>query len=212
MNSDSTQLAGTPSAELDAAIDAVAREMTDAEPSGALRVRVLERIEQGRHRTATGLPRWAWAGVAAAAVLAIASAVWVVGPLRNQDAVQSTVAVQSAGGSPHAAPAPERPAIQSVAGPSQTASAEVMPAAPGPLGRAAAVREVRPPADVAAEDFNAVPALAEIEPLQFAAVEPAPLHIADVEITQITELPAIEIPSLDPDSPDIQDPDPKKEK
>ena len=64
----------------------------------------------------------------------------------------------------------------------------------------------------AAEDFNAVPALAAIEPLRFASVGPAPLHIADVEITQISEMPSIEIPSLDPGSRDIQSADPKKEK
>ncbi len=212
MNSGSTQRTGTPSADLDAAIDAVAREMTEGEPSGALRGRVLERFESERRRSSPGVPRWAWAGAAAVVVLVIAAAAWVVSPLRNQDAAQSTIAVQSAVGSPPAALAPARPAVQADAASSQSASAEGMPAAPVRQGRAAAVREVRPSGDAAAEDFHAVPALAEIEPLRFASVEPAPLHVADMEITPIREMPAIEIPSLDGGSHDIQSTDLKKEK
>ena len=194
--------------ELDAAIDVVAREMTEGEPSGALRARVLERIEQGRRHASPGVPRWAWAGAAAATLmLAVAAAVWVVSPLRNQDTAQSTVAEQLAGG-----PASERPAVQPATAPIQSAPAEGMPAASAPERRAAAAGGVEAAVLEGAQDFNAVPALAEIEPLRFASVEPAPLHIADVEISQITEMPSLEIPSLDPGSNDIQSADPKKEK
>ena len=212
MNSDSTQKAVTPSADLDAAIDTVAREMTEGEPSGALRARVLERIEDGRRRTSPGVPRWAWAGAAAAAVLGIATALWLVSPLWNQDAAQSAIAEQRAGG-PASLPAgsAETP-VQSAAVSIESASPEGVTAAPARIGRVLAVRGGQAAGIDAARDFNTVPALAEIEPLRFAGVEPAPLHIADVEITQITEMPFIDIPSLDPGSHDIQSADPKKEK
>ena len=202
----------TAPVDLDSAIDTVAREMTDAEPSGALRARVLERIEQGRHRTSAGVPRWAWAGAAAAVVLAVATAVWVVSPLRNQDAAQSTVAGQVAGSPPSAAPRPEHPAVQFAAVSTQSASPEGSSPAAARVRQAVAARGVGAAGDEAAEDLHAVPALAEIKPLRFAAVGPAPLHIADVEITQMTEVPSIEIPSLDPGPHDIQSADSKKEK
>jgi hypothetical protein len=85
-------------------------------------------------------------------------------------------------------------------------------AAAARASRAVAARGVRAAGNEAPEDFNAVPALAAIEPLRFAAVEPAPLHVADMEITQISEMPSIEIRSLDQGSHDIQSADPKKEK
>jgi len=195
---------------LNSAIDAVAREMTSDEPSGALRARVLGRIEQGGRRFSPALPRWAWAGAAAAAVLAIATAVWVVNPLRHRDAGQSTVTVQVPGGPPPASPGLGHSAVQSAAVSTQPASPEGTFTAAGRARRAVSAPGERPAG--AAEVFYAVPALAEIEPLRFAAVGPAPLHIADVEIIQITEMPSIEIPSLDPGSHDIQSADPKKEK
>ena len=195
-------------ARLDVTIDTVAREMTEGEPSGALRARVLERIEQGRRHASPGVPRWAWGGAAAATLmLAVAAAVWVVSPLRNLDTAQSTVAGQWAGG-----PGSERPAVQPAVVSTQSAPAEGMPAASARRGRAVAVQGVQAAGLEGAQDFSAVPALAEIEPLRFASVEPPPLHIADVEISQITEMPSLEIPSLDPGSNDIQSADPKKEK
>jgi hypothetical protein len=87
-----------------------------------------------------------------------------------------------------------------------------MSSAAARIGRVVAVRGGQAAGIEAAQDFNTVPALAEIEPLRFAGVEPAPLRIADVDITQITEMPSIDIPSLDPGSPDVQSTDPKKEK
>ena len=197
---------------LNSAIDAVAREMTEGEPSGTLRARVLERIAQGGRRSSPGLPRWALAGAAAAAVLVLAAAVWVVSPLRNQNAAQSTIAEQVSGALPPAAASLERLAVQSDAVPPQSASPEGMPAAAARASRAVAARGVRAAGNEAPEDFNPVPALAAIEPLRFAAVEPAPLHVADMEITQISEMPSIEIRSLDQGSHDIQSADPKKEK
>jgi len=52
MDSDTARTARHAVSEqrLDASIDVVAREMTDAEPSPALRVQVLERIDAGRRQ------------------------------------------------------------------------------------------------------------------------------------------------------------------
>jgi hypothetical protein len=200
-------------AHLDAAIDAVAREMTEGEPSGALRARVLERIEQGRRHTSPAVPRWAWAGAAASVlVLAVATAIWVARPVTDPSDARATIAEQRAGG-PASLPAgsAETP-VQSAAASIQSPSAEGMPATAARGGRAVAGRGAQAARIEAAQDFNTVPALAEIEPMRFAEVEPAPLHITDVEIAPITEIPSLDVPSLDPDSRDIQIADPKKEK
>ena len=79
---------------LNSAIDAVAREMTEGEPSGTLRAQVLERIEQGRRRSSPALPRWAWAGAAAAAVLVLATAVWIAQPAPAPRDARATAAEQ----------------------------------------------------------------------------------------------------------------------
>jgi hypothetical protein len=62
------------------------------------------------------------------------------------------------------------------------------------------------------QDRHPVPALAEIEPLRFSAVEPHPLQIAAVEVAPLTAMPSIDIPNLGPGSNDTQSADPKKEK
>jgi hypothetical protein len=62
------------------------------------------------------------------------------------------------------------------------------------------------------QDRHPVPALAEIEPLRFSAVEPHALQIAAVEVAPLTAMPSIDIPSLGPGLNDIQSADPKKEK
>lgn len=197
---------------LDSAIDAVAREMTAFEPSGALRARVLERIGRERRHPSPAVPRWVWAAApaAAAAALAVVTAVWVVSPMRTQDDRLSTVAEQRIGAPSLAAAGAGRPVTDS----------SVQPEAASPAGELAAVTRTSRPAAARDErtaeaddvqDRHPVPALAEIEPLRFASVEPAPLHIADVEISPITEMPSIDIPSLDQGSRDIQSADPKKE-
>jgi len=197
-------------ADVDAAIDAVAREMTDAEPSAALRARVLDRIEQGGRRSSPALPRWAWAGAAAGVVLFVATAVWVVRPAPAPRDARATPAEQRPAGPPPAAPGAERPAIQPAATSVRAASPDGVSASAGRTRRAVAAPGARPAE--AAEAFDTVPALAAIEPLRLASVEPAPLHVADMEISPITEMPSIEIPSLDAGSHDIQSADPKKEK
>ena len=198
--------------DLDAAIDTVARQMTEGEPSGDLRARVFERIEQGRRRSSPAVPRWAWAGAAAAVLLAVAPAVWVVSPMRTRQVAQSALAGQRPGGPAPAAPAPERPAVQLAAISAEAASPAGAAAAAARKSRAVAARGARAAEVEGAGDFHSVPALAEIEPLKFSAVEPDPLQIAAVNVSALPAMPSIDIPGLDPGSPDIQSADPKKEK
>jgi hypothetical protein len=195
--------------DLDAAIDTVAQEMTEFEPSGALKARVLDRIGQGR-RSPFALSRWAWAGAAAAAVLALATAVWVARPVPEE----ARVAV-----------AGQRPAAPSLA----AASAE--PRAGQPAGIQADAAFIPTPSVAAArpgrsttapgtrvapvetrEELNVVPAMADIEPLTFAEVAPGPLQVAAVTVAPLPAMTSIDIPSLDPGSNDASSADSKKEK
>jgi hypothetical protein len=216
MDSHSTQTAGTPSAELDAAIDAVAREMTAFEPSPAMRARVIERIEQGRRNPSHFVPRWAWTGAAAAVLLAVVTAIWVTGPAPARNDAVTTAAVQKAGGRPPAttAPArlPARPVSESADATGRAAGAAAGAATAARINRAAAPRRARAASVEPADDVNRVPALADIEPLRFGSVEPDPIRIAAVTVAPFPEMTSIDIPGLGPDSNDTQSADPKKEK
>jgi hypothetical protein len=199
-------------AQLDAAIDTVAREMTELEPSGALRARVLERIEQGRrHHPSPGVPRWAWAGAAAAVVLAVATAVWVAKPAPAPGDAHTTVAGQRSGAPALAATGAERPVAPSAISPDTVSPAGGLSATPQ-MRRPAVARRVQTDEADALQDRHPVPALAEIEPLRFSSVEPEPLQLAAVEVAPIPAMRSIDIPSLGPGPNDIQSADSKKEK
>ena len=209
----------TTPVDLDAAIDIIAREMTEFEPSGALRARVLERIGQGRRHTLPGVPRWVWAGAAAAAVLAVATAIWVVSPMRDPADTRTAIAEQRPG---EASPAATVEARQAAVVEARQA-AQTDPAASQTLAATSRVAMVRPPgrglagsaqpagAD-AGDGLHRVPALAEIEPLAFSAVGPDALEISAVNVPPFPAMPSIDIPSLDAGSNDPQSDDPKKEK
>jgi hypothetical protein len=202
MSDDRRDSGETPRTDLDAAIDAVAREMTDAEPSGALRARVLDDIAQAAPRRAAAIPRWAWAGAGAAAVLAVASSVWIA--TRPADQVSESIR------SVESRPAPR--GVSPEPRPSTEPGAAVPAAETTRASRAAAPRTVKASAETRAEDSHHLPALAEIAPLNFARVDPEALQIADVEVASLTAMPSIDIPSLDIGSTDITTADPKKEK
>lgn len=202
---------------LDDAIDVVAREMTDLEPRAALRALVLERIEQARTRTGLIVPRRAWAGVAAVAVLAVVTGLWLTRTLPQPNAPQSSVAAtRTAAPGAVGAASPRKP-VQPAAGPG-TMSAS--PAAhPGPGTRARqlpasrgtqATRETA--AGAVTEAAALVPALADIEPLRFSNVGPDALDVPGVVVAPLDVVPTLEIPGLNPGSTDTQSADPKKEK
>jgi hypothetical protein len=203
--------------QLNAAIDIVSREMTEAEPSGDLRARVLERIERNRRRPGVALPRWAWAGVAAVALLAVATGVWLTGPVPGPRGSEGTVAEQRAAGPNLAHATVAQPSGRAAGGPATTGefpagrtdSGSRAQRLPGTRG---AQSIAGPSAGAVAEDDALVPALADIEPLRFPAVEPAALHIPGVEVAPLDALPTIDIPALNPGSTDIRSADPKKEK
>jgi hypothetical protein len=194
----------TPRTDLDALIDAVAREMTGAEPSGALRARVLDAIAPGR-RQASAVPRWAWAGAAAVLLAAVAVSVWLVRPAPFPGGAPAAVAQQRSA-EPGAA---AREGAEAAAASGPTAAS--LPAQPGRPVRQAAVRATAAGMEEADRDSHNLPALAAIEPLRFAAVEPAALQVQKMEIAPLTAMPSIDIPSIDPGSDDIHTADPKKE-
>jgi hypothetical protein len=192
--------------DLDLAIDAVAREMTDVESPGDLRARVFERIEQERRRPVFALPEWAWAGAAASLLLAILTAIWFARPVQVPGGSDATVAEQRVT-SPPVPPAaqPQRP----VETPDSSVARPVLAPRgthPGPL------RTVEAGASEMAEETSLVSALAEIQPLKFSTVEPGPLQIADVEVAAFPTMPEIDMPSLNPGTNESPSVDPKKER
>jgi hypothetical protein len=203
--------------DIDAAIDVVAREMTDLEPSAALRAQVLERIEQGRRRPGLVLPRWTWAGVAATMVLAVATGLWLTRPMPEPRGFKDIVAAQRAAAPILPGAALPRPSAQPGGEPGATAAspagrtdsgvrAQRVSATPGTRTTLGA------DAGEVADGGALVPALADITPLGFSTVEPAALHIPWVEVAPLDALPTIDIPSLNPGSTDIRSADLKKEK
>ncbi len=203
--------------DLDAAIDVVAREMTRMEPSAALRARVLERIEQETRRPGPVLPRWAWAGGAAVMLVAVATGLWLTRPMPGPRGSEGTVAQQRAAAPIVPDRSVPRPSVQTGSEPGANTGSrpagllERSPSAPRmPLSGAQSI------ADAAAgplmEDAALVPPLADIEPLGFSTVEPAPLHVRIVDVAPLDLVPTIDIPSLHPGPTDPQSADPKKEK
>jgi len=192
-------------AQLESAIDVVAREMTAFEPSGDLRARVIEQIEHGPHRRSP-VARWAWAGATAVILMALATAVWIARPVQAPGGSEATVAEQRAA-APQVTPAVRPPQ------PVETSVPSVAQPAPASRGtRPRPIQAVGAGASEVAEETSLVPALAEIQPLSFPAVEPDLLHVAAVEVAPIPAMPEIDIPSVNPGPNDSQSVDLKKEK
>jgi len=186
---------------LDLVIDTVAREMTEGEPSGALRARVLDEIAQDRRR-ALAVPRWAWAGAAAAILVAVATSVWLVRPAPQPGGEPSSIVAQR----PATA---ERVPTTANSGPAPSAASSS--AAPAPSAWQVSVRLAARNLEAPPPESDLLPALAEIEPLRFASIEPEALQLAGLEVASLTAVPSIEIPSLDSGSNENQSADPKKE-
>jgi hypothetical protein len=162
---------------------------------------VLDEIERRPGRPGIALPRWAWAGAAAAVVLAVASSVWMA--TRPADQGQETAQVAES----RPAPRDASPAAQA----STEHGAAVRSAGPALASRNIPARTAKAPAERGGADVPHLPALAAIEPIRFAAVEPAALHVENVVIAPLTEMPSIDIPNLERGANDMQSTDPKKE-
>jgi len=205
---------GQPHVDLDAAIDAVAREMTDVEPSASLRARVLDAIEQQQRRPALAFPRWAWAGAGTLVLaLALATSIWMTRSAPEPGHAGTTVAE-------HSAPAPVRSAVAPPAtAPGSDRGTAVAAATTAPdrrsamvrAARLAAVPESRRASNAAARDEALVPALAEIAPLAFSQVDPSPLNVLGVEVTPLDIAPLVDIPSLEHGSAEDRSSEPRKE-
>lgn len=198
-----------PDLELDAIIDAVAREMVSAEAPAGLRTQVLERLERdGRRVSPAAALRWAWAP-ALALVLAVAAGTWFYTrdvPIRRDDRSRpASVAI---------ARSTEAAGPTAAAG-TPAAGAGTMEAAPRGSGQAGRrVRGRRASATfsgASADEFPVVPALADIEPLTFPGIEPVHLNIPGVDVTPLDVIPPLEIPDLVLDATDSRSRDPKKE-
>jgi len=179
----------TTPAGLDAAIDGVAREMTDAEPSADLRGNVLEAIERGGRLHAPAFPRWAWAGAAAVLVLAVAMAIWVAGRRHGTpDAPAQSAAIRGL-----ASPAPDRSASAPIG-----QSAAVVHAAAQPTAAQSVRRRSAPPpiaGDTLAESLGSIPPLT-LEPLSHhPPIQIDTISIEAVGISEVTIRP-IEIGPL----------------
>jgi hypothetical protein len=207
MNADNRHLGPQPldDTRLDSVIDVVAREMTDGEPSGALRARVLDEIAREQQLPGFALPRWAWAGAAAALIVAVATSIWLVRPVPLPGGTPTTAARQQVA-EPGAVPREDAAA----AAPADTTA--VSPSAPsGRVVSRAAVRVTAAEPVDAARHSHQLPALAAIEPLRFTAVEPVALQVQSMEVAPLADMSSIQIPSLDRGSSDTESADPKKE-
>ena len=210
--------------DLDAAIDMVAREMTNLDAPAAWRVRVMDRIggQKDGFRVpfwALGAPRGTWSAAAAMVAIVVAAGVWIEhgellrGPAVNQVHVAD---LNNAAPGPHHPPPPPS---------TQGRAADVVGSGPGhPLDQPLNHMRIRlaNPTIVAnaigedargdvAEEADFVHALADIEPLTFSAVGPAALNIPSVEVAPLGAVPTLDVPSLNPGSTDTRSPDPKKE-
>jgi hypothetical protein len=174
--------------------------MTEGEPSGALRARVLDEIAQDR-RSTLAVPRWAWAGAAAALVVAVATSVWLVRPAPQAGGEPSSTVAQ------RPVTAERVPTADSGPAPSAASSSS----APAPSARQVSVRLAARNLEAPPPESDLLPALAEIEPLRFASIEPEALQLEGLEVPSLTAVPSIEIPSLDSGSNETQSADPKKE-
>ena len=190
-------------ADLDAAIDVVAREMTSGEAPDWLRARVLERIESAAPVHRPSRPVWIWASAAAVITLAIAGSVWLA---QRRPATEPVARVASAGS----------PASESV----KTAPREGGPSAPVPdvtvpeasvalaasSSPRAAVRPRRPAVESAAltEWRTLQPAAVAIEPLSVESLQPRGVDIAEIGVEPLVDPEPIVIPSLAPGSYDNQ--------
>ena len=181
----------SPNLDLDHAIDTVAHEMTSADAPAGLRSRVLARIDQERDRPLVLVPRWVWAGALAAAI--VAGGTWLRSPYfepspATQTEPASQAAQHTAGESLGAAPA------SSIAGSASSGQIPITAAHRRPSGP--------PPRTVPADFTDAAPPLGALEPITIASIAPPEVELGDIGVEPMTDPTEIDIPSLDPGSPD----------
>ncbi|MEW5983074.1 MAG: hypothetical protein AB1806_11995 [Acidobacteriota bacterium] len=185
-------------ADLEAAIDLVAREMTGVEGPAWLRTRVIEQIESPPALRWTGLRAWTWMSVAAVLVLAVAGSVWV---WRPRQATEPVAIVASEG----AADSGRRQPEASIAARSEIEASGDPRSGRDPIGRAgrsAGQRTIQaahvPAATRAAFDPTDTDPWVIIEPIpEPDPIAIDPLSIAPVVITSLS-IPELRIEPVDP--------------
>ena len=159
----------------DREIDDIARAMTDGEPSGALRARVMQQLEPRVARRA-GAGAFATAAKVLVGVCAIAAAMIFL----DRQPVEVTPAVTPAGVvGPTAARSPE-PAVSTVI-PVSTASSR--PA------------QIQMSEEERAWQSRRLPALVQADPLALDPIQPEPMSIAPISVDPIVMDPLV-VPSV----------------
>jgi hypothetical protein len=190
--------------QLDAAIDQVAREMTDGDLPAGFRTRITDRIAEPAPSTRIVL-RFALAGGALVLCLAAGLGIWqAVRPLQPREAVGVAGRQEvSAPGPAGIGSGPERTAVvTAAASPASNAGAGAVSAhsAAAPLGGLNAPVDSAPPAptsvgwfDPADRDAGPSP-LAGPAPIDLRSILPDPIAIAALSVEPIREIPPIVIP------------------
>jgi hypothetical protein len=158
--------------EIDGAIDAVAREMTDGMPRGELRTRVIDRIDARSNRA-----RWLQPGVAVLTAIATAAVVMI--------AVAGYRATARK-------PVPAGPGVTATAGPTGPAlHTDVRrPGPAGPGDTVASTNAARPKGPA----LHATPRRAVIPPSAVDTLAPAPLTMDSLAIGGLSAAPIDVIP------------------
>jgi len=189
--------------QLDSAINQVAREMTAAEPSSALRAQVLARVERERSGRAAGLflPRWAWASGVAVLVVSIAITGWlartVPGPDAGQMASASTTALRPDAPPSTAAAVGASPVLDTTLAAAQPMT---LPAAGPRAARPAAV----PPQRIGLPDDAGPSPLAGPDAIDIAPLGPAAIAIPALGVTALGQIEPITVSTIGPGSPEPQ--------
>jgi len=203
--------------DLDAAIDAVAREMTNLEAPASLRAEVLARIEAPAAGRWLGWQRWSLAAGAAVVVIAAVAIWWPTGPgdvrgTGRQAGVTDAPSVRSAEFQPGVSDAPSgRSAGLQARGTGTAAVRDIGLPRPEPGQReargtgSASVRgtEPEPRVDEATPDFGPAP-LAGPPPIAIDALAPGAIDIAEMQVPALEQIQPIAIKDIPIGSTDPQ--------
>ena len=189
--------------QLDTAIDEVAREMTAAEPSSALRAEILARIERERAKRAAGLilPRWAWAGAAAVLVLGVATTAWLVRTVPAPGAGQMASTSNTASRPDSASSTPAGTSAGPVLDTTMAAARPVtLPAAARPR----ADRPAEVPQRVGLSDDVGPSPLAGPDAIDIAPLGPAAIAIPALGVSALGAIDPLTVSTIGPGSPEPQ--------
>jgi hypothetical protein len=193
--------------QLDTAIDAVAREMTAAQPPLALRAEILARIERERIGRSAGLllPRWAWAGGVAVLVVSVGITAWLVRTVPAPGAGQ--MASTDTPAATNASPTTSLPSTPAATGASPVLDATTASAQPVtlPTARPRASRPAVVPAQRVGLPDDAGPSpLAGPDAIDIAPLGPAAIAIPALGVSALGTIEPLTVSTIGPGSPEPQ--------